>query len=394
AAQSIGESGTKLTLHSEARISQASDVNNIQINHSGIVKFDDLKVVKQQNNVENTTFITITSLGRLYIINKKGAICERHQVPYGAILTIVAGEEVEVGQRIAHWDQHTFPIISEYSGYIRFIDAFEGGNLERNIDRKTGIHTLLIKNHKLWSADRRDSRPRINIVDKLDKNNLLQQTYCLPSNTTIYVEDGDSINMGEIIAKTPKMRDSDVTNGLLRIIELFEARVPKEPSILATASGKVIFCRDTKTKYCICIMLPDGSRYQVLIPKWRSIQVIEGQDVERGDILVEGQPNPHDILHLNGINALVTYLIHECQEIYLNHGISINDKHFEVIIRQMLRTVLIIAHGDTSFCDYEIVTRQKLLDENERLSKNLSHLKTLARWKPKLLGITKASLAT
>ena len=394
AAQSIGESGTKLTLHSEARISQASDVNNIQINHSGIVKFDNLKVVTQQNNVDTETFLTVSQTGALYILNKKGEECERHQVPYGAILTVIAGEEVVVGQRVAQWDRHTLPIISEYSGYIRFMEAFEGGILERHVDSNTGLNTLVVKNPKLWTVNTRGWEPRINIVDKRDNNNLLQMSYYLPPNTTIHVEDGSPVNVGEIIAKIPKTRDGDFTNGLLRIIELFEARIPKEPAILALQAGMISFGKETKTKYRIVITDHNGQTEEISIPKWRKIKIMVGQQVELGDILVEGQPNPHDILHLNGINALVKYLIHECQEIYLNHGISINDKHFEVIIRQMLRTVSIVVQGDTPFCCGEIVTRQKLLDENERLSKNLSHLKTLARWKPKLLGITKASLAT
>ncbi len=406
AAQSIGESGNQLTLrthHMGGVAYRTAAIDSIEVKSRGVVKFENIKLVRQRLKTvvkgKKSQTITVALNGEIKIVDKRGKERECHKVPYGAVVFVKEGEQVNAGQQIASWDSHTSPIISEFAGYIRFVDALEGITLNREIDEKTGLNTLVVKEPKQWPIYAIDWQPMITIVDKSNNALIFDEqpvTYLLPPHSIINLEEGAKVNVGEVIARLPiePLQNGDVSNGLPRIIDLFEARIPKKPAILALRSGVVSFGKETKTKHHLLITDKNKQQEDHPIPKWRQIKVVAGQEVEQGEIIADGKLNPHDILRLKGVDEVAKYLLNEMQQIYLNHGITINDKHFEVIIRQMLRTVTIVNQGDTSFLSGEIVRRSKLLEENQRLAQKSSRSKKQATWEPKLLGITKASLAT
>lgn len=401
AAQSIGEPGTQLTMrtfHIGGAVSRAAAVNHIEIKSKGTIKFENLKLLPQQSEGAQAKLVAVSRSGELSILDEFGLERERYKIPYGALLNIHDGELVEAGRMIATWDPHTFPVITEVAGRVNFADVIEGVTVNRELDETTGLSNLVIMEPKLRPSHAKDLRPMVKLVDE-QGNDLniagteLPATYFLPPRAVISVENDSFVKVGDVIARLPQesSKTRDITGGLPRVADLFEARTPKEPAILAERSGTVSFGKDTRTKQRLIITGHDGLVDEIPIPKWRHTNVFEGQHVEKGEEIVDGAPNPHDILRLSGVAALANYIVNEVQEVYRLQGVKINDKHIEVIVRQMLRKVAVINPGDTLMLPGEVVERAKLLEENERVN---NEGKTPATWEPRLLGITKASLTT
>jgi DNA-directed RNA polymerase subunit beta' len=401
AAQSIGEPGTQLTMrtfHIGGAASGAAAVNNIEVKSKGKVKFDNIKVLQQQHADNAIRWVTVSRSGEMSILDEFGLERERYKVPYGAVLTVQEADWVEAGQIVASWDPHTYPVITEVAGLVSFADVVEGVTVTREIDEYTGLSNIVVTDPKLRPAQAKDLRPIVRLINELGNDLYLPgteipATYYLPPRAIINVEDGAQVKVGDVIARLPQefSKTRDITGGLPRVADLFEARLPKEPAILAERSGTVSFGKDTKTKQRLIITGTDVEVDEISIPKWRHVNVFEGQHVERGEEIVDGAPNPHDILRLLGVNALASYIVNEVQEVYRLQGVKINDKHIEVIVRQMLRKVIVIDPGDTRLLPGEQVERARLLEENERVR---AEGKRDASWEPILLGITKASLAT
>ncbi|MEK8018291.1 MAG: DNA-directed RNA polymerase subunit beta' [Candidatus Parabeggiatoa sp.] len=401
AAQSIGEPGTQLTMrtfHIGGAASRAAAINHIEAKSKGTLKFDNLKLIPQQSDENRIKFIAVSRSGELSILDEFGLERERYKVPYGAVLSLNEGEHVEAGQFIANWDPHTYPVITEVAGIVNYADIVEGITVNREQDEMTGLSNMVITDPKLRPNHAKDMRPMVKLVDENAQDLNIPGTeipasYFLPPRAIINVEEGIQVKVGDIMARLPQesSKTRDITGGLPRVADLFEARTPKEPSILAERSGTVSFGKDTKTKQRLIITSKDGGDDEISIPKWRHINVFEGQHVERGEEIVDGAPNPHDILRLLGMTALANYIINEVQDVYRLQGVKINDKHIEVIVRQMLRKVAVLEPGETLLLPGEQVERSRLLEENERV---MQDGKIPATYEPRLLGITKASLAT
>ncbi len=396
AAQSIGEPGTQLTMrtfHIGGAASRAVAINNVEVKNGGSVRFQNIKTLEQESGNK----VVVSRSGEVAILDDLGRERERYKIPYGAVLTADDGGAASPGQQIASWDPHTHPVISEVPGFIQFSDIIEGVTVTRHVDEITGLTNIVVMEPKQRPANAKDMRPTIKLVDARGKELKIPGTeqaahYLLPAKAMINVNDGQEIKVGDVIARlaqeTAKTRD--ITGGLPRVAELFEARKPKEPAVLAEISGTISFGKETKGKQRI-VITSDDEVYEVLIPKWCHVGVFEGEHVEKGESIVDGQPTPHDILRLAGIRALSNYISNEIQNVYRLQGVKINDKHIEVIVRQMLRKVEITDGGDTSFLKGEQLERSKVLEENEKIK---AGNKRLAEYVPILLGITKASLST
>ncbi len=401
AAQSIGEPGTQLTMrtfHIGGAASRAAAVSQIEVKSKGTTKFDNLKLLPQQADDGTIRYIAVSRSGEVSILDEFGLERERYKVPYGAVLNVQEGEKIGVGQMVASWDPHTFPIITEVAGQTQFVDVIEGITVSREVDEMTGLSSIVVMDPKLRPSHAKDMRPTVKLVDEQGETvNIvgtdMPATYTLPPRAVINVEDGAWVKVGDIIARLQQesTKTRDITGGLPRVADLFEARIPKEPSILAEQTGIITYGKDTRTKQKILITSQEGNVIEIPISKWRHINVYEGQHVEKGEEIVDGPPNPHDILRLLGVSTLADYIVNEVQEVYRLQGVKINDKHIEVIVRQMLRKVVILDHGETRLLPGELVERAKLIEENEEA--NSSNLRP-ATWEPQLLGITKASLAT
>jgi DNA-directed RNA polymerase subunit beta' len=386
------------TFHIGGAASGAAAVNNIEVKSKGKVKFDNIKALQQQHADNAIRWVTVSRSGEMSILDEFGLERERYKVPYGAVLTIQEADLVEAGQIVASWDPHTYPVITEVAGLVSFVDVVEGVTVTREMDEYTGLSNIVVTDPKLRPSQAKDLRPIVRLIDELGKDLYLSgteipATYYLPPRAIINVEDGAQVKVGDVIARLPQefSKTRDITGGLPRVADLFEARLPKEPAILAERSGTVSFGKDTKTKQRLIITGTDNEIDEISIPKWRHVNVFEGQHVERGEEIVDGAPNPHDILRLLGVNVLASYIVNEVQEVYRLQGVKINDKHIEVIVRQMLRKVMVIDPGDTRLLPGEQLERARLLEENERVR---VEGKRDASWEPILLGITKASLAT
>ncbi len=397
AAQSIGEPGTQLTMrtfHVGGAASKAISKSSIEVKAKGRVELR----VKTICNSEGR-FIAVSRSGEICVLDDQNRVRERHKVPYGALFSVKNGDAVEAGQEVAKWDPHTHPVITEVAGFVSFMDVLEGVTVNRKVDDFTGLTQIEVTDPKQRPLHAKDLRPMIKLVDAAGNDLYIPGTeipvsYFLPARAIITVEEGKEVNIGDILARLPQesSKTRDITGGLPRVADLFEARLPKEPAILAERSGTISFGKDTKTKQRLIITdKQHGNQIELPIPKWRHVNVFEGEHVEQGDVLVDGAPNPHDILRLKGVTELARYIVNEVQEVYRLQGVKINDKHIEVIVRQMLRKVIITDAGETRLLRGEQLERAKVLEENEKAN---SENKMPATWEHVLLGITKASLAT
>jgi len=396
AAQSIGEPGTQLTMrtfHIGGAASRAVAANNVQAKSKGKARFHSIKVVRNSNS----DWIVVSRSGELAIVDEHGRERERYKIPYGATLSIKDGEEAQIGQVTATWDPNIRPIITEVEGILRYQDLQES-TASSQTDAITGLSSLVIIDPKLRSSSSaKDLRPTLKLVDAngVDIVSTGSPTqYVLPAGAIVSVEDGAWVGAGDVLARTPQdsTKFRDITGGLPRVADLFEARRPKEPAVLAEISGVISFGKETKGKHRLIITPTDGSTpHDELIPRGRTIIFQVGESVERGEFLVEGTPTPQDTLRLLGVQALTRFIIEEVQSVYRLQGVRINNKHIEVIIRQMLRKAEIVNPGDTRFLSGEQVDRARALEENEKM---LAQGKLPATFNPVLLGITKASLAT
>ena len=399
AAQSIGEPGTQLTMrtfHIGGAASGAAAVSNVQVKSaSGTVRLSNIKTVVHEDGHQ----VAVSRSGELLVLDAHGRERERYRIPYGASLTVNDGDGVSGGQEVATWDPHTRPIVTELAGILRLHELDEGFTVQRHTDDVTGLSSMVILDPKLRPTAAKDMRPMVTLMDE-DGNEIrfpgndAPAHYLLPPGAIISVTDGTKVGVGDVVARIPQesKKTRDITGGLPRVADLFEARKPKDPAVLAEISGTIGFGKDTKGKQRLVITPPDGAEpYEELIPKWRQIIVFEGETVERGEVVVDGAPTPHDILRLRGVDALAEYIVHEVQEVYRLQGVKINDKHIEVIVRQMLRKVEITNAGDTRLLAGEQVDRARVLTINEEI---MAEGKLPAVYSPVLLGITKASLAT
>jgi DNA-directed RNA polymerase subunit beta' len=315
-------------------------------------------------------------------------------------LSVKTGAKVKAGTVVAEWDPHTHPIITEVAGCIKFIDMIDGVTIKRQIDEVTGLGATVITAATQRSAASKELRPMIKLLGSKGNELCLAGTtipvsYFLPNGAILSNEvvDGTQIKVGDTIARIPQelSKTRDITGGLPRVADLFEARRPKDPAILAEISGVVSFGKETKDKRRLLISNAEGSLHEELIPKWRHIGVFEGEHINKGDSICDGALDPHDILRLLGFSVLANYIVNEVQEVYRLQGVKINDKHIEVIMRQMLRKGVILEVGDTKFVKDEQVDKSQIIEENERVIKNGG---LGAIYGPVLLGITKASLVT
>jgi DNA-directed RNA polymerase subunit beta' len=397
AAQSIGEPGTQLTMrtfHIGGAASRATAANNIQIKNKGVIRLHNIKTVKH----ENSNLVAVSRSGEVTIVDEFGRERERYKLPYGAVLSVHDNSSVEAGQVIATWDPHTHPVISEVSGKLKFVDLIEGITMNRQVDELTGLSNIVVIDAKQRSSVGRDMRPMVKLVSDDGEEIFLSGTnvpaqYYLPVDAIINFEDGQSVGVGDVIARIPQERTKtrDITGGLPRVADLFEARKPKDAAVMAEMSGVINFGKETKGKRRLIITEAENVHHEELIPKWRHISVFEGEHVTRGEVVAEGPPNPHDILRLLGVGALANYIVNEVQDVYRLQGVKINDKHIETIVRQMLRKRTITFAGDSKFLLGEQIEETALLQENDKLT---AEGKMCAQGTPILLGITKASLAT
>ncbi len=398
AAQSIGEPGTQLTMrtfHIGGAASRAAAESSIQVKNKGSLK---LKNVKFVINVVGKLVITSRNT-ELTLIDQFGRTKESYKVPYGAVMDKGDGSEVSIGETVANWDPHTMPVISEVSGFIRFSDIVNGQTITRQTDELTGLSSIVVLDSAERTGSGKDLRPALKIVNAKYNDVLIPGTdmpaqYFLPGKAIVQLEDGIQISAGDTLARIPQESGGtkDITGGLPRVADLFEARRPKEPAILAEISGIISFGKETKGKRRLVISPLDGSdTYEEMIPKWRQLNVFEGEIVERGDVVSDGPESPHDILRLRGINAVTRYITNEVQEVYRLQGVKINDKHIEVIVRQMLRKCTIISAGCTEFLEGEQAEVSRVKIANRKLE---AEGKIPATFSRDLLGITKASLAT
>ncbi len=345
AAQSIGEPGTQLTMrtfHIGGAASRAAAIDNVTVKTTGSVKFNNLKFAKHAAG----HLVAVSRSGELSVLDNHGRERERYKLPYGAMIQVADGGEVKAGQTVANWDPHNHPIVSEVAGFMRFIDFVDGVTVIEKTDELTGLASREITDPKRRGAQAKDLRPLVRIVDKDGKDLTIPGTdlpaqYLLPPRSIVNLQHGAAVGVGDVVAKIPQeaSKTRDITGGLPRVADLFEARKPKDPAILAEISGIVSFGKDTKGKQRLIIKHTDGSEHEELIPKYRQIIVFEGEHVEKGETVVDGEPTPQDILRLKGVEELAAYLVKEIQDVYRLQGVKINDKHIEVIIRQRLRNV-------------------------------------------------------
>ncbi|OCG40372.1 DNA-directed RNA polymerase subunit beta' [Gilliamella sp. Fer1-1] len=398
AAQSIGEPGTQLTMrtfHIGGAASRAAAESSVQVKNKGSIKLTNAKFV---TNPDKKLVITSRN-AELTIIDDLGRMKETYKVPYGSILSKGNGEAVDAGETVANWDPHTMPVISETKGYIRFVDMIDGQTITRQTDELTGLSSIAILDVAERTGVGKDLRPAIKIVDAKGDDIYLAGTemlaqYFLPGKALVQLEDGAEINIGDTLARIPQasVGTKDITGGLPRVADLFEARKPKESAILAEIDGIISFGKETKGKRRLIITPLDGSEpYEEMIPKWRQLNVFEGEQVGRGDVISDGPESAHDILRLRGVNAVTRYIVNEVQEVYRLQGVKINDKHIEVIVRQMLRKATVIHPGGSRLLEGEQLEVSRLKIINRELE---AQGKEPIVYLHDLLGITKASLTT
>ncbi len=397
AAQSIGEPGTQLTMrtfHIGGAASRAAATSNVEVKNKGTIRFHNFKGVRHEKGHQ----VSVSRSGELGVQDEFGRERERYKIPYGAVVTVNEGDMVAAGARVAEWDPHTHPVVTEVAGFIRFQDFVDNVTVQKQTDDVTGLSSTVVLDAKQRGLGGKDLRPVVRLVNAKGKeitfaNTEIPAVYSLPAGALVSLEDGAQVSVGDVIARIPQesSKTRDITGGLPRVADLFEARKPKDPAILAERSGTVSFGKETKGKRRLIITAENGDKYEELIPKWRHLNVFEGEQVGSGEVIADGEPNPHDILRLQGSEALANYLVREIQDVYRLQGVRINDKHIEVIIRQMLRKVEVQDGGDTTLLRGEQMDRARVLEINDRLG---DPDKIPAKFEQQLLGITKASLAT
>jgi DNA-directed RNA polymerase subunit beta' len=397
AAQSIGEPGTQLTMrtfHIGGAASRSAAVNNIEIKSNGTAKLVNIKTVAHHKGY----LVAVSRSGEISVVNEMGRERERYKVPYGATITIQDNADVKQGQVVATWDPHTHPVVTEVEGKIKFEDFIDGITVVEQVDEFTGLTSNVVLDPKSRGGAGKDLRPVAKLIDD-DGNEIcfanteIPAVYALPVGAIISMADGAKVSVGDVIARIPQesSKTRDITGGLPRVADLFEARKPKDPAIMAEHTGTVSFGKETKGKRRLVITEENGEHHEELIPKWRHLNVFEGEQVAQGEIIADGEPNPHDILRLRGVENLADYLVREIQDVYRLQGVKINDKHIEVIIRQMLRKVIVATPGDSNYLRGEQIDKARFLEEAEQLQAQDKEELTSV---PVLLGITKASLAT
>lgn len=396
AAQSIGEPGTQLTMrtfHIGGAASKTTVANNIQVKTDGKIALRNVKTVQHKKGF----LVSVSRSGELSLQNERGRELERYKIPYGARLSAKDKEDVKAGQVVAEWDPHTHPIITEVEGKIQLIDLIDDTNVRRQADELTGLTSTVVTGGKQRATMGQELKPIVKLVDAKGKELFLPDTkvpaqYLLPVGAILNLEDGAKVGVGDVIARIPQetSKTRDITGGLPRVADVLEGRKPKDPAIRAEITGVVSFGKETKEKRRLMITSKKDTVYEALIPKWRHISVFEGEHVEKGEVIADGPSDPHDILRLLGVKALAGYVVNEVQEVYRLQGVRINDKHIEVIIRQMLRKVAIKESGDTLLLKGEQISKTQLVEVNEALEEGQKPAKS----DPLLLGITKASLAT
>ena len=399
AAQSIGEPGTQLTMrtfHIGGAASRTAVASQVEAKSNGTIRFT--AQMRYVNNPKGEK-IVISRTGEVLVTDDSGRERERHKVPYGATLAVGDGTVVKAGQLLATWDPHTRPIVTEYGGTIKFENVEEGATVQRQIDEITGLSTLVVIDPKRrGTAGNKGLRPQVKLLNDAGQEIKIAGTdhsvnITFQIGSLITVKDGQKVAVGEILARIPQetSKTRDITGGLPRVAELFEARAPKDAGMLAEVTGTVSFGKDTKGKQRLVITDVDNTAHEFLIPKDKHVMVHDGQVVNSGETIVDGPADPHDILRLQGVEALARYIIDEVQDVYRLQGVRINDKHIEVIVRQMLRRVQVEDPGETRFIPGEQVERADVLEENEKVQ---AESKKPATYSYMLLGITKASLST
>ena len=398
AAQSIGEPGTQLTMrtfHIGGAASRAAAASQVEAKSNGTVRFGGQMRYIANNKGE---LIVIGRSCEIMILDAAGRERELHKIPYGATLKVTDGEELKAGTTLATWDPHTHPMITEHAGRVEFENVEEGVTVTRQTDDVTGLSTLVVIDGKRRASTSKLLRPTVKLLDENGEPVLIAGTQTpvsmtFPVGAIIQVREGQEIGKGDVLARIPQAttKTRDITGGLPRVAELFEARVPKDAGMLAEVTGTVSFGKETKGKQRLVITDLDGVTHETLISKEKQLLVHDGQVVNRGETVVDGAVDPHDILRLQGIEALTRYIVQEVQEVYRLQGVKISDKHIEVIIRQMLRRVSIVDAGDTNFITGEQVERAEVMIANEAA---IAAGKEPARFDNVLLGITKASLST
>ena len=397
AAQSIGEPGTQLTMrtfHIGGAASRAAAVDSIQVKNGGEIRLHNLKYVERPDGA----LVATSRSGELGVTDEHGRERERYKLPYGSVIKVQDGGSVEAGDIVANWDPHTHPIISEVGGRVAMSGMEDGITVKSQTDELTGLSTTEVLDGKDRPQAGKDIRPLIKLVDA-DGNDIMHPgtdsaaQYLLPAKAIMNLTDGAEVQCGDILARIPQEGtvNKDITGGLPRVADLFEARKPKESSILAEVSGIVTFGKETKGKKRLVISPNDAEPVETMIQKWRNLNVFEGEHVGKGEVISDGPSNPHDILRILGVEELAKYITGEIQDVYRLQGVGINDKHIEVIVRQMLRKVEIVTSGDSSFITGDQVEYQAVIAENKLLEEAG---KIPAKFDRVLLGITKASLAT
>ncbi|MEI6618723.1 MAG: DNA-directed RNA polymerase subunit beta', partial [Betaproteobacteria bacterium] len=397
AAQSIGEPGTQLTMrtfHIGGAASRAAIASSVEAKSAGTIGFN--ATMRYVTNSKGE-LVVISRSGEIVIQDEHGRERERHKVPYGAVLSVKADQAIKAGAILANWDPLTRPIITEFAGRAHFENVEEGLTVARQVDEVTGLSTLVVIDPK-----RRGSakivRPQVKLIDASGKEVKIPGTdhavtIGFPVGALVQVRDGMDVGPGEVLARIPieGQKTRDITGGLPRVAELFEARSPKDKGVLAEATGTISFGKETKGKVRLQITDPEGKVWEELVPKEKNILVHEGQVVNKGESVVDGPADPQDILRLLGSEELARYIVDEVQDVYRLQGVKINDKHIEVIVRQMLRRVVVEAAGDSNYINGEQVERSEMLNTNDALR---AEGKIPAAFTNLLLGITKASLST
>ena len=397
AAQSIGEPGTQLTMrtfHVGGAASRSAAINSIETKSKGVVRISNIKTVEHNEGY----LVAVSRSGEISVVNEHGRERERYKVPYGATISVKDGEAIEPGQVLANWDPHTHPVVTEVGGTLKFDDFVDGVTVNEQVDEITGLTSIVVADPKARGTSGKDLRPVARLVDDSGEpvyfaNTEIPAVYALPAGAIVTMENGAAVSVGDVIARIPQesSKTRDITGGLPRVADLFEARKPKDAAILAEYTGTVGFGKETKGKQRLVITDESGEAHEELIPKWRHLNVFEGEQVTRGEVIADGEPNPHDILRLQGVQPLAEYLAREIQDVYRLQGVKINDKHIEVIVRQMLRKVVVTDAGDSSYLRGEQLDRARALEIIEQLE---VQGKEPLEFESMLLGITKASLAT